>query len=104
RMNPIAALVARFARRRPLVSTIAAAMLATFAGAAPIAAADERFHGRIPEAGAYTVEKNIAYTRSGDRDVVLDLYRPARFARGARLPLVIFVNTNANPQRDHPIY
>lgn len=71
--------------------------LAAPAPAAPQGAASpkETFALPLPAASAVALDRDIVYTRSGERQVKADLYRPARRRSGERLPVILFVNTLA---------
>lgn len=62
------------------------------------------FHHDVPAPSAYTVTRDLAYTKAGAEDVLLDVYRPTAASDEAR-PVLVFVNTrHGTVQRTHGIY
>ncbi len=63
-----------------------------------------RFMFPVPDASQVEIRKDLLYMKAGGKDILLDLYRPAKIAPGTRLPVAIFMNAIGGSQRPWEIY
>src|SRR5882724_1356672 len=66
--------------------------------------AQPKFYYPVPSDSQIEIRKDVAYAKSGGKDLALDLYRPAGLPANLRAPLVIFMNAAGGSQRPWPIY
>src|SRR5882762_4553687 len=58
----------------------------------------------IPSPSDFSISKNIVYGKWSGGELLMDVYRPAKVAGAARLPVIVFLNTFGIPRREDEMY
>jgi len=58
----------------------------------------------IPSPSDFSVSKNVVYGKWSGGELLMDIYRPAKVAGTARLPVIVFLNTFGVPRREDEMY
>src|ERR1700704_1881072 len=58
----------------------------------------------IPSPSDFSVSKNVVYGKWSGGELMMDIYRPAKLAATARLPVIVFLNTFGVPRREDEMY
>ena len=65
---------------------------------------ETKFAYPIPQPSEFSVTRDVPFAKWSGGELLMDVYRPARVLKGARLPVVIFLNTFGFSRRGEEMY